>query len=52
MIPICLLVEAIAVEVCSRLIVDKMFQLSGGGKARPAASKGIKSSLRAEAEAS
>ena len=48
MIPICLLAEAIAVEICSRLIVDKVFQLADGGKAKPVASKSIKGALRAQ----
>ena len=47
MIPICLLVEAIAVEICSRLIVGKVFQLADGGKAKPAVAKSIKGPVRA-----
>jgi hypothetical protein len=50
MIPICLLVEAIAVEICSRFIVDKMVQLAEGGKPKPEASKSIKGPLRCHEE--
>jgi len=50
MIPICLLVEAIAVEICSRYIVDKMVQLAEGGKPKPEASKSIKGPLRCHEE--
>jgi hypothetical protein len=39
MIPICLLIEAIAVDICSRLIVDKVLQLAEAGKAKPAVAK-------------
>jgi hypothetical protein len=38
MIQICLLAEAIVVEICSRFIVDRMVQLAEVGKAKPAAS--------------
>jgi hypothetical protein len=29
MVPICLLIEAVAVEICSRYIVDKWIELTG-----------------------
>jgi hypothetical protein len=48
MIPICLLVEAIAVEICSRLIVDKVFHLADGGKAKPVIAKTTKGALRVQ----
>ena len=48
MIPICLLVEAIAIEICSRLIVDKVFHLADGGKAKPVTSRSSKGALRVQ----
>jgi hypothetical protein len=36
MVPICLLIEAVAVEICSRYIVDKWIELTGPDTARPA----------------
>ena len=35
MVPICLLIEAVAVEICSRYIVDKWIELTGPDNARP-----------------
>jgi hypothetical protein len=43
MVPICLLIEAVAVEICSRYIVDKWIELAGPDSARAqVASKGVK----------
>jgi hypothetical protein len=43
MVPICLLVEAIAVEICSRYIVNKWMQLAHADSARPkVASRSVK----------
>ena len=40
MVPICLLIEAIAVEICSRYIVDKWVELMAVDDVRPKAASG------------
>jgi hypothetical protein len=43
MVPICLLIEAVAVEICSRYIVDKWIELTGPDSAKAqVASKSVK----------
>ena len=44
--PVCLLIEAVAVEIGSFYIVHKWIQLAGGFRAKPAVPRGVERLLR------